>query len=1430
MSFETESEANLRRVTCVMAHSSSATVVDEIFEIERYNPVKHTWFFTKAADRTGNSIKSPHTDAASEPPRTSLTFHPSLKIDDTKWMWTHDWIHDINYSQCDEEGWCYASNLRRLNTHLAQGKSKLKKEPHHFIRRRRWIRTRVRKSVVGPQSIHRSHLLQNVLLRPQGHRESGGGGASDHHGCTTPTTGQEGRLGVEKEESTTLEEKQEIPNHHHALDMDHHENDHPFDDDNHPCNTNTITSEEPRQRVCIHRDSLLSHVFHRRSSDMNSFLHFEFDMEDIAKEGWLGKRGSFSRNWKLRYFILRRDINSLVYLKDNKYYIQLGEIPVNGHTSVISEPTTNSQQFYFTILNGVKQFRLNAPDGSTRADWMSTLSEMIVQCRASFLEGEQDQKQQQYHDALGSRGNHTKSRIRTMFLDKPSSKRKNQKKASSLSPRESSSSSRETSTEDLHRCPNASTCSKCSVERLWKPYGMTCSTMTRPQVRTYVETQIRERTSAYIKLTEDTVLSVLQNVDTLDASIRETTKRTATQLMQSTLRELESLRLKIQFSKTAFLSRIHEESSRSCLTFHYSILKFNRLKRDLYLQAKAWNDSLLIHAQVTLKPVQRISPKGRIPLHWFECDDEALSLGLIDASTTTVASSDASPSNTLETTTTMTTGDRKLNTISSTLAPQEQQLESTFSRPRRHSYQGNAPPSLLRISNNDRALELEESCRRPEIPTRPSFSWSNFGPALERASTHESSSCNTSIATAHGPASLSSSTTVVNANTILSTNESGAERMKRFLDSVSVMGTNSIRLSSSLGQQQHRSPSASSSNPQNQHQHRHSLYATLRPEKNPPVSKTTLGGFCFVLPENLISGHPELPSGIHDFVVFVNDRDVGSIVAFTLCSHAYVDALQEHQTLNHHSSSSTPNSKSPKMNISASFAVEIEQPQETTESLEAYYHTLEPTSDDGPSRHIDLDFSYDKHLSLTNNSNGVKHHVRCVVFFASQFHALRHLLPLGNVGYVESLSESSAWLTSGGKSGAGFSMSHDKRLILKEIPLAEFNMFVHMARGYFRHMARVIKSNRPTVVSKILGVYKVTNSETTTGMYPRVVNIHHSQKKTSYVIVMENILAGLPVISQLYDLKGLVRRRFVEMHHTHHSSDTAAGLNTEREASSSSSSNSQSTTHELDENTSVGSASTHTHADTIIKLFRRRPNKDTLTTSTTTTTTGGRGAVRVLQDGNLMERIPVPVLQSDYDVFLQAVDQDTQFLQEAGVVDYSLLLAFDESSRSLVVGMIDYIHQFDFLKKMESTSKASITFHNPTIISPGPYRRRFYDAMQRYFVGLDQPLVAKITQNATLWNIGMQDIDHRLGRGHDAANHHHHAANSNSNSGLPATRTSRSNTLPDLFVNLWKTNGREAIVEETSSQEGEGEIETTERRLSDSTALVLRLDDSDGLK
>jgi len=53
-----------------------------------------------------------------------------------------------------------------------------------------------------------------------------------------------------------------------------------------------------------------------------------------------------------------------------------------------------------------------------------------------------------------------------------------------------------------------------------------------------------------------------------------------------------------------------------------------------------------------------------------------------------------------------------------------------------------------------------------------------------------------------------------------------------------------------------------------------------------------------------------------------------------------------------------------------------------------------------------------------------------------------------------------------------------------------------------------------------------------------------------------------------------------------------------------------------------------------------------------------------------------------------------------------------------VVGIIDYMRQYDIIKKMERMGKSVGMIAGqaePTVIQPQPYRSRFQAAMERYF-------------------------------------------------------------------------------------------------------------------
>ena len=74
----------------------------------------------------------------------------------------------------------------------------------------------------------------------------------------------------------------------------------------------------------------------------------------------------------------------------------------------------------------------------------------------------------------------------------------------------------------------------------------------------------------------------------------------------------------------------------------------------------------------------------------------------------------------------------------------------------------------------------------------------------------------------------------------------------------------------------------------------------------------------------------------------------------------------------------------------------------------------------------------------------------------------------------------------------------------------------------------------------------------------------------------------------------------------------------------------------------------------------------------------------------------------------EAFKEDSEFLYQCGVVDYSLLLVIDNEKSILKMGIIDYLQQFNFVKSIENRFKKVINLgRDPTIVPADEYRDRF---------------------------------------------------------------------------------------------------------------------------
>lgn len=111
----------------------------------------------------------------------------------------------------------------------------------------------------------------------------------------------------------------------------------------------------------------------------------------------------------------------------------------------------------------------------------------------------------------------------------------------------------------------------------------------------------------------------------------------------------------------------------------------------------------------------------------------------------------------------------------------------------------------------------------------------------------------------------------------------------------------------------------------------------------------------------------------------------------------------------------------------------------------------------------------------------------------------------------------------------------------------------------------------------------------------------------------------------------------------------------------------------------------------------------------------------VLLDENMVDFIyetPLFAREHSKRLLSQSVWNDTLFLGRQDVMDYSLMIAIDESRQELVVGIIDCIRTYTWDKKLESWIKdRGLTGggkNRPTVTSPKEYKSRFREAMARY--------------------------------------------------------------------------------------------------------------------
>ena len=138
----------------------------------------------------------------------------------------------------------------------------------------------------------------------------------------------------------------------------------------------------------------------------------------------------------------------------------------------------------------------------------------------------------------------------------------------------------------------------------------------------------------------------------------------------------------------------------------------------------------------------------------------------------------------------------------------------------------------------------------------------------------------------------------------------------------------------------------------------------------------------------------------------------------------------------------------------------------------------------------------------------------CTVLCARQFAALRQYYCDGDEStFIASLSRCIPFSPTGGRTGASYYKTRDGRFVLKAIKQEEVTYFEQtMSKRYFQYVARAIKKKMPSLLIKILGVFKIQVPKT------------EGHAPNSWLL-MENLFYNRKV-DRMFDLKGSRRNRF----------------------------------------------------------------------------------------------------------------------------------------------------------------------------------------------------------------------------------------------------------------------------------------------------------------
>ena len=299
------------------------------------------------------------------------------------------------------------------------------------------------------------------------------------------------------------------------------------------------------------------------------------------------------------------------------------------------------------------------------------------------------------------------------------------------------------------------------------------------------------------------------------------------------------------------------------------------------------------------------------------------------------------------------------------------------------------------------------------------------------------------------------------------------------------------------------------------------------------------------------------------------------------------------------------------------------------------------------------------------------------IYFPRQFEALRIAYCASYQDFLLSISKSKDWKSvSGGKSKSKFLVTKDNKYALKIIKKDEFHMFISFALDYFKHVNKFLFHETPSVLTKILGIYKIKIKK-------------ENEKQKFYIILMENLFYGM------------IRNMNIKYFNTENTNIFAYDLKGSK-------------------------------INRYIQKSKIKPGKVLLDTNFLEDFNGNPLFMDIKdfnvlntalnKDVNFLKSIGVidySLLTIIKDVKGKVTKRLLKKEKKYNKNDNKIDIDDKELFNILKIGIIDYNRKYTWDKQLESVGKKFIhKFENPTIIAPENYGNRFIKNLLQYFAGV----------------------------------------------------------------------------------------------------------------